>query len=122
MTTQDQAPNPAVERRQRESDSILLHIQEMQTAIKEIKNSITYHHGIFEERVEKAVVKVYVSAFPDGDPDGHRKHHELVIKREEEKVAFWQEMRVAGAKWAGMGVLSFLALAAWNAFLQGPHK
>jgi len=105
----------------RKDDAVILHIKDLQAATKELAAKMNYHHAIFREEVEKSVERVYVSAFPDGDPTGHRLHHELVIRREEERVKFWQEMRVAGAKWLGLGVLTFLAGAAWTQFLKGPH-
>ena len=109
------------EHRRRESDALLLHIQALQGDMRVMDDKLTHHHAIFEERVEAAVERVYISAFPDGDPEGHRRHHELVIRREEERLKFWQEMRIAGAKWVGMGVLTFLVAAAWTQFLKGLH-
>ena len=105
-----------------EAEAVLLHIQELQLSVKELKSQMTYHHEIFRGEVEKSVEKVYVSAFPDGDPTGHRRHHELVIQREEERIAFWHEMRMAAAKWAGLGILGFLAAAVWIAIKTEAHK
>ena len=110
------------ERRQSESASILLHIQEMQTNIKELSAKMNYHHAIFREEVEKSVERVYISAFPEGDPDGHRKHHELVIKREEERVVFWTTMRTKLAEWGLIGFAGWAVYYLWIAFLQGPKK
>jgi hypothetical protein len=73
-------------------------------------------------QLRQAMQEVMTNSFPDGDPDGHRRAHEAWIRKEEDKAKFWHEMVVAGAKWLGLGVLGFLATAAWTAFLQGPHK
>ena len=108
--------------RRAESDATLLLIKNVDSAIKALDKKMTYHHEIFREEVEKSVEKVYVSAFPDGDPTGHRKHHELVIQREEERIAFWHEMRMAAAKWAGLGILGFLGTAVWIAIKTEAHK
>lgn len=105
----------------RKDDAVILHIKQLQATTKELSAKMAYHHAVFREEVEKSVERVYVSAFPDGDPDGHRRHHELVIKREEERVKFWQEMRVAAAKWAGLGLLGFAVTAIWTQLLKGPH-
>ena len=104
------------------AQALLQHIQNVDAVVKELDEKMTYHHSIFREDVEKAVEKVYVSAFPDGDPTGHRKHHELVIQREEERIAFWHEMRMAAAKWAGLGILGFLGTAVWIAIKTEAHK
>lgn len=61
------------------------------------------------------------SSFPQGDPEGHRRAHEAWIKREEDSAKFWAEMRIAVGKWAGLGVLAFLATAAWTQLIKGPH-
>ena len=105
-----------------ESLALLQHIQNVDAVVKALDEKMTYHHSIFREEVEKSVEKVYVSAFPDGDPTGHRKHHELVIQREEERIAFWHEMRMAAAKWAGLGILGFLGAALWVAIKTEAHK
>jgi hypothetical protein len=86
----------------------------------EMDRKLTTHMTNETQELARAMTELMSKAFPAGDPEGHRHHHELVIKQAEEKARFWHEMRVAAAKWAGLGVLSFLALAAWQAFLKGP--
>jgi hypothetical protein len=110
------------DRRQGESASLLLHIKELQATAKALEAKMTYHHAIFRDEVEKSVERVYVSAFPDGDPAGHRRHHELVIKREEEKVIFWTTLRTKLAEWGLIAFAGWALYALWAAFLQGPKK
>ena len=110
------------DRRQRTDDAILLHIKELQATVKDLAAKMNYHHAVFREEVEKSVEHVYERSFPAGDPDGHKHHHELVIKREEERLEFWMAMKKELTKWGLVGVLSFLAYAAWTAFLLGPKK
>ena len=74
-------------------------------------------HDLAEE-----VSKLMVSAFPDGDPDGHRRHHEAVLAKAEARAAFWKKMFFELCKYGLIGFMGWLALTAWNAFLQGPHK
>lgn len=106
----------------RKDDSILLHIKELQASHKELTAKMNYHHAIFEERVEKAVEKVFERSFPDGDPEGHRAHHELVIKREEQRIAFWVNMRTKLTEWGLIGFVGWAFFALWAAFLKGPVK
>ena len=73
------------------------------------------------DELAQAVSKLLSEAFPQSDPLGHRLHHEAVIKQAEEKAQFWKEMRIAVGKWAGIGLLTFLAGAAWTKFLAGSH-
>ena len=122
MHTHDPDCRPLIERRQSNDVDTLLHIQEIQGHVKDLTEKMAAHHSGFREEVEKAVERVYVSAFPDGDPTGHRLHHELVMRREEERLEFWKEMRTAGAKWLGLGVLGFVATAVWIAIKTEAHK
>lgn len=55
-----------------------------------------------------------IGAFPDGDTSGHRRYHELVIKREERKERLHQaiiEKSVASLAWA---LLVTLAYSVWG--------
>jgi len=122
MNEPEFTPSQFADRRSRTDDSILLHIKELQITVKDLAAKMNYHHAIFREEVEKSVEHVYERSFPDGDPEGHRHHHELVIKREEERLEFWMTMKKEVTKWGLVGVLGFLAVAAWNAILIGPKK
>ena len=63
--------------------------------------------------------KLIRSAFPDGDPDGHRRAHEQEIASAKRwtaiKVSVMEKV-VTGGVW---GLISFLALAAWEHFKRG---
>lgn len=123
MKQEDFTPSQQyAERRARTEDSLLLHIKELQAGQKELTAKMNYHHAIFREEVENSVNRVFERAFPDGDPEGHKLHHELVIKREEQRLEFWMSMKKEVTKWGLVGVLGFLAVSAWQAFLLGPKK
>ena len=100
---------------------LLALVQKVHESQKELDRKLTKHMTEETDELAKAITTLMAEAFPEGDPDGHRRHHELVIQQAEERAKFWHEMRLAVAKWAGLGVLSFLVIAAWNKFLQGPH-
>ena len=108
----------------RRRDSPMPVILELVTQIhksqKALDEKLTQHMTNETTELAEAITRLMSDAFPEGDPEGHRHHHELVIKQAEERAKFWQEMRIAGAKWAGLGVLSFLVLSAWQTFLKGP--
>lgn len=97
-------------------------VKQVHASQKDLDARLTKHMTDETHDLAVAVTKLMQDAFPAGDPEGHRRHHELVIQQAEEKAKFWQEMRIAGAKWLGLGILTFLAGAAWTAFLNGPHK
>jgi len=120
--TESTQPDVQVERRKTESESVLLHITELQRNVKELKAQMTYHHGVFEERVENAVEKVFDRSFPDGDPEGHRKVHENWIKEAEAKAKFWESMKTELGKWGLIGFVGWVLYYVWLGFLQGPKK
>lgn len=52
-------------------------------------------------------------AFPNGDPDGHRRFHEAIIQKEEDKAQFYRTLRdklVERGLWA---LLALLGAAVW---------
>ena len=110
------------DRRQRTEDAILLHIKELQAGQKSLTDKVNYHHEIFRGEIEKSVERVFERAFPEGDPEGHRQHHELVIKREEERLAFWTAMKTKLSEWGLIGFTGWAVYYLWLAFLQGPKK
>jgi len=73
----------------------------------------------------KELRDMFSSAFPDGDPSGHRTYHEAQIKYMEERVKLWQDIRgktLAGVVWLG---LLALGTAVWEyvkaAVSRGSH-
>ena len=100
---------------------ILELVKQVHASQKELDRKLTRHMTDETDELAQAIARLMADAFPESDPSGHRLHHELVIKQAEEKAKFWQEMRVAAAKWAGLGLLTFLVGAAWTTFLKGPH-
>jgi hypothetical protein len=100
---------------------ILELVKQIHESQKELDKKLTAHMTNETTELAEAITRLMSEAFPAGDPEGHRHHHELVIKRAEESAKFWGEMRIAAGKWIGLGVLGFLVTAAWQTFLKGPH-
>ena len=60
---------------------------------------------------------LFVRAFPDGDPDGHRRAHEAQILAAEKKAEFWTRMAVkAGEMTVWVFLTCFIAVLVffWN--------
>lgn len=80
-------------------------------------------HMIEEPRDWAAAISdLMKSSFPEGDPDGHRKHHEAVIKAAEEKAEFWKKMRMELVQKGLIGFGLWALYALWVALLHGPAK
>jgi hypothetical protein len=111
-----------LDRRQDSPMPVLLElVKKIHDSQKNLDARLTQHMTEETSELAMAVAKIMKDAFPEGDPLGHRLHHELVIKQAEEKAQFWAEMRIAAGKWLGLGILVFLLTAAWGQFLKGPH-
>ena len=71
----------------------------------EMDRKLTRHMEVETEELAEAITRLMADAFPAGDPGGHRRHHELVIKQAEERAAFWRTLRIEIAKWGLVGFL-----------------
>lgn len=105
-------------------------------AIDRIERAMTYNHATLteamtrnakkmeelEQRVDATISEAIASAVPEGDVDGHRRHHEALIKKAEESAEFWSKMRIELSKAGLLGFCAWALYALWNAFLLGPKK
>jgi hypothetical protein len=87
----------------------------MRAMFVEIRGMRQELHGHIQD--ESMVLK---HAFPNGDPDGHRAAHDAWIRKAESQAKFWQELKSSVFSWGALGVLGFLAIAAWKYALEGP--
>ena len=71
---------------------------------------------------EQIIADLLAKSFPDGDPDGHRRHHEASIKKAEDQAKMWADIRVSTAKWGIFGFLGWVVFTLWTAFVHGPAK
>lgn len=98
----DATPTPVLERRQSDVDRrehvvVLEIVQRMEGKIDTFHHDLHKHISEETSDIAKEVANIMSAAFPEGDPDGHRKHHELVIAREEARAAFWQKKLTLGS-------------------------
>jgi len=98
---------------------LIRQIHESQLALD---RKLTDHIALEPIEFGEKLANMMQKAFPEGDPEGHRRHHELVIQREEERVEFWRAMRKEIGKWGIISVLGLLIVSAWHSFLQGPQR
>jgi len=115
--------------RRAETSALLALVQTIHDDIKNIHTNIDnldkrLSKHMTDETMELAaeITKLMKEAFPEGDPKGHRKHHEAVIAKAEARAAFWKKMLEEISKYGLLGFLGWLATVAWSAFVQGPTK
>ena len=106
--------------------TVLIHL--LHDDIKTVKSGVTaldtrLSKHMTDETLElaEAIANIMNKSFPEGDPQGHRRHHELSIKAAEDKAAFWKKMRDEVAKYGLIGIIGWLSFVAWAAFVKGPR-
>lgn len=115
--------------RRTETSALLVLVQAVHDDVKLVHGDLENFNKRFGEHMAtetleltKVMERLLTSAFPEGDATGHRKHHEAVIAKAEARAAFWRKMAEEITKYGLIGFLGWLAVTAWQAFLQGPHK
>ena len=88
----------------------------------ELDHKLSEHIKHETAEIAAEMSKCLASAFPGGDPDGHRRHHEALIEKAQSSAAFWKDLRNSTAKWGLLGFLGWVVLSLWSQFLQGPGK
>jgi hypothetical protein len=66
------------------------------------------------------IQKMFVTAFPDGDADGHRRSHEAWMSKTKREEEFWMHLKKQVVAWGVIAALAWLTLIAWAGFLKGP--
>lgn len=60
--------------------------------------------------------------FPDGDAEAHRKYHEALIRKAEERTRFYAELRVKLAEKGIWAVIVFVGAALYWYIKEGPRQ
>jgi hypothetical protein len=110
------------DRRSVTTAELILLIEQIQANQMTLNDRLTQHMTSETHELAEAITSLMKEAFPDGDPDGHRRRHELELEVLKDKAEFWKKMRLALAQWGLLGFIGWIAITAWNAFLLGPHK
>lgn len=70
------------------------------------------------ERLEEMIKE----GFPDGDAEAHRKYHEALIRKAEERTRFYAELRVKLAEKGIWAVIVFVGAALYWYIKEGPKQ
>lgn len=128
MTRPADPPGHFPERRA-ETSALLALLQTVHDDVKKLQqNHVDLDHKLTQHMTEETmelaaeITKLMADAFPEGDPKGHRKHHEAVIAKAEARAAFWKKILEELSKYGLLGFFGWLVTLAWSGFIQGPHK
>lgn len=97
-------------------------VKHVKDDVNALQASLARHLDGLPQQHKELIETMLHQAFPDGDPDGHRRHHEAVIKAEKERAEFWKSMREALARYGLIGFGGWACYALWQAFLKGPPQ
>lgn len=100
----------------------LLHddVKTVKVAVTALDDRLSKHMKDETLELAEAIASIMNKSFPEGDPSGHRKHHEASIKAAEDKAAFWKMLRNEVSKYGLIGIIGWVFVVAWTAFLKGP--
>lgn len=110
------------DRRKSDHAAVINLVTEVHRDVKDLHARLTQHMTNETLELAEAITLLTRNAFPQGDPDGHRRHHELVIKQAEDKAQFWEKMKFELIRWGLIGFLGWAAVAMWRSFLLGAPK
>jgi hypothetical protein len=110
------------DRRKSTNDAILILVQQVHSDVKEFNERLASHMHDETLALAEAVAALMIKSFPEGDPDGHRKGHEAQMIAIEARAEFWKKMLFEVTKYGLLGVIGWLVVKVWIAFLAGPNK
>ena len=117
------AKPPAVDRRQPSEDkALLILVQQVHADVVTFGKQLDKQRKDEALALAEAVVALTLKAFPEGDADGHRKAHEAQMIAIEARAEFWKKMLFEVGKYGIVGVIGWLVVKVWVAFLAGPNK
>jgi hypothetical protein len=100
-------------------------VDKVVAAILSLKEDLDQRHGenitaqaVTEKKIVEAIrgIDELRKAFPDGDADGHRRYHESIIRKNEAREKFYEDLRAELAKKGLWALVAVLALALWQFF------
>ena len=113
---------PFIERRgsgeRRGSEIVLGIVQQINDMHTDLKNHIKDE----QEDIALAVANIVTRSFPDGDPEGHKRHHEAVIKQQEAKADLYSFLLKEGLKYGLITCLCWIGYSIWQGFILGIRK
>lgn len=106
-------------RTQPDESAFMFMLRQIHDTIEKMDNKLTSHIADETEVLAREIARHMHIAFPEGDPEGHRRHHEAVIRKAEKSAEFWETMAKEVSKWGLIGFLGWIGIALYRHFLEG---
>lgn len=114
--------NPDLPERRADTAALLVLVQQVHADVQTFGKQLQDQRRDEALALAEAVASLLVTAFPDGDGAAHKRIHEAQMIAVEARAEFWKKMLFEVSKYGLLGVLGWLALKIWVAFLAGPSK
>lgn len=114
--------NPELPERRADTAALLVLVTQVHADVQTFGKQLQDQRRDEALALAEAVATLMIKSFPEGDADGHRKAHEAQMQAIEARAEFWRKMLFEVSKYGLLGVLGWLALKVWVAFLAGPEK
>jgi hypothetical protein len=95
-------------------------VSELHKKVHDFDGKLSIHMEQESETLVNTVNELVAQAFPEGDADGHRRHHEAVIAAAENRALLYRQLQVKLAEWGLIGFVGWMIIKGWKAFLLGP--
>jgi hypothetical protein len=114
---------PAVDqRRSSDNPALLALIQSVHTDVKAFGKRLEDQRHEETLALAEAVADLMIKSFPEGDAAGHRLMHEKQMQALENRAEFWKKMLFEVSKYGLIGVVGWMAIKLWAAFVAGLGK
>ena len=104
----------------RKSDPLMALVSEVLSGQQQLHEKMDAHTKTVPQVLQGAIEKLVSEAFPDSDPELHRRIHEADLKKAEARAEFWQKLLLELCKYGLLGFVGWAAIALWKTFLAGP--
>jgi hypothetical protein len=106
--------------RRADDRALIMLVQQVHDNQQALDGKLTQHMTDETRRLAEAVADILKRSFPEGDADGHRKAHEQQMQTIAARAEFWKKLSFEVSKYGLVGLVGWLAYAAWIALLKGP--
>ena len=114
--------NPELPERRTDTAALLVLVTQVHADVQTFGKQLQDQRKDEALALAEAVATLMVKSFPEGDAEGHRKMHEAEMKAVEARAEFWKKLLFEITKYGLIGVVGWLALKIWTAFLAGPGR
>jgi len=95
-------------------------VSETLAVMRSLDAKLTEHMAREENTLEEMLKRIS-TAFPNADLPAHRMYHEEVMVAIQERADLRRSLIKSVATFGVLGILGWLCLVAWQAFLHGPQ-